>query len=74
MKILYNRLLLVMVLVVASLVLLPLFIYPCLSAPDTVTNVMAAVAVLVYASALYLTFTKVIPKFCIKRCAGNGVL
>lgn len=68
MKLLYNRLLLVMVLVVASLVSLPLFIYPGLSAPDTVTNVMAAAAVLVYAVALYLTFSKVVPKFCIKRC------
>lgn len=66
-KILYNRLMLIMLLVVGVVLATPLFVYPMLSAPDTVTNVAGALLVVVIAVAIYLTFVKAIPKFCIKR-------
>ncbi|AXB72463.1 hypothetical protein SCYZ1_6 [Pseudomonas phage SCYZ1] len=66
-KILYNRLMLIMLLVVALVLFAPLFIYPMLSAPDTATNVFGALLVVTLAVAIWFLFGKAVPKFCIKR-------
>lgn len=66
-KILYNRLMLIMLLVVVLVLAAPLVVYPMLSAPDTVTNIFGVLAVLALAVAIWLLFGKAVPKFCIKR-------
>ncbi len=65
-KILYNRLMLVMLLVVVLVLAAPLFVFPLLSAPDTMSNLFGALLVIAVAVSIWLAFSWVIPKFCIK--------